>query len=72
MGGWDTDCNGATTGSVIGCMFGAEAIPATWSEPLADRVRSSLKGFDNASLTDLANRTLAVVPKTYLENAVLQ
>jgi len=72
MGGWDTDCNGATAGSVIGCMFGADAIPRSWSEPLANRVRSSLKGFDNAALTDLASRTLAVVPDTYLETSVPQ
>ncbi len=67
MGGWDTDCNGATAGSVIGCMFGADAIPREWSQPLANRVRSSLRGFDNALITDLAKRTLAVVPEAYLE-----
>lgn len=67
MGGWDTDCNGATAGSIIGCMFGADAVPLAWSEPLANRVRSSLKGFDNISLTDLARRTLAVVPEAYLQ-----
>ncbi len=67
MGGWDTDGNGATAGSIIGCMFGADAVPREWSEPLANRVRSSLKGFDNAPLTDLAQRTLAVVPVAYLQ-----
>jgi ADP-ribosylglycohydrolase len=65
MGGWDTDCNGATTGSIIGSMHGVNVIPEAWSAPLANRVRTSLKGFDNSTIDDLARRTLAVVPSVY-------
>ncbi|HEY8347013.1 MAG TPA: ADP-ribosylglycohydrolase family protein, partial [Symbiobacteriaceae bacterium] len=39
MGGWDTDCNGATVGSVIGVMLGASKLPAKWIAPLNNRVR---------------------------------
>ena len=60
MGGWDTDSNGATAGSVIGVILGADALPGKWIEPLNNRIRSSLSGFDNAHFTDLAQRTLAV------------
>lgn len=63
MGGWDTDCNGATVGSIVGTM-GAR-IPEKWSEPLNNRVRSSLSGFDFSSIDDLARRTVAQVPKAY-------
>ncbi len=57
MGGWDTDSNGATVGSVVGTLRGE--IPARWAQPLGGRVRSSLKGFDNVSPGELARRTVA-------------
>ncbi|MEX2534526.1 MAG: ADP-ribosylglycohydrolase family protein [Trueperaceae bacterium] len=66
MGGWDTDCNGATVGSIIGTMYGPGSIPKAWSAPLRNRVRTSLKGFDNSTLDELAARTLAQVPERYL------
>ena len=60
MGGWDTDCNGATVGSVVGAMTGARALPQKWVGPLNDRLRSYVVGYDNARISDLARRTGAV------------
>ena len=60
MAGWDTDINGATAGSIIGTILGADKLPAKWIEPLHDRIRSSLKGFDNARFSDLARRTVCL------------
>ncbi|MFZ4621622.1 MAG: ADP-ribosylglycohydrolase family protein [Bacteroidota bacterium] len=60
MGGWDTDSNGATVGSVIGTMNGAKALPEKWIAPLHDTIRSSVKGFDNSSLSELAQRTINI------------
>ncbi|GAA3026813.1 ADP-ribosylglycohydrolase family protein [Streptomyces glomeratus] len=57
-GGLDTDSNGATAGSVAGVMTGARAIPAHWTDPLQDRVRSAVFGFDGIRITELAERTL--------------
>ncbi|MFD7876129.1 ADP-ribosylglycohydrolase family protein [Streptomyces sp. NPDC059766] len=57
-GGLDTDSNGATAGSVAGVLTGADAIPARWKDPLRDTVRSAVFGFDGASITDLAARTV--------------
>jgi len=57
MGGWDTDSNGATVGSIMGTMLGAQNLPEKWIAPLNNTIRSSLKGFDHASLSDLAQRT---------------
>lgn len=57
-GGLDTDSNGATAGSVAGVLTGAAAIPDHWKDPLEDTVRSAVFGFDGASITDLAERTL--------------
>lgn len=62
MGGWDTDSNGATVGSVCGALHGLAGIPDAWAAPLAGRVRSSLKGFDGSRIEELARRTLACVP----------
>jgi ADP-ribosylglycohydrolase len=58
-GGWDTDCTGATTGSIFGATFGARALPPHWVEPLSDRIRSAIAGFDNSQISDLVERTLA-------------
>ena len=59
MGGWDTDSNGATVGSIMGTILGANKLPSKWISPLQNKIRSSLKGFDNSLLSDLAKRTTA-------------
>jgi len=59
-GGWDTDSNGATVGSVLGTLLGADKLPERWISPLRDRLATSLPGMNELSFTDLAARTLAV------------
>jgi ADP-ribosylglycohydrolase len=63
-GGWDTDCNGATVGSVVGAMQGRGAIGERWSAPLRDELRSALFGFERSSIVDLAVRTVRVARRT--------
>lgn len=58
QGGWDTDCTGATVGSVFGAMHGTDSLPGHWVDPLNDNVRSAIMGFDHSTLSDLAVRTL--------------
>jgi ADP-ribosylglycohydrolase len=60
MGGWDTDSNGATVGSVMGTLLGANRLPRHWIAPLNNRIRSSLRNFDNLAITQLAERTVKV------------
>lgn len=60
-GGLDTDSAGATAGSVAGVLCGAAAIPARWTEPLEDRVRSAVFGFDGVKISELARRTARLV-----------
>jgi ADP-ribosylglycohydrolase len=55
LGGYDTDSNGATAGSVAGIL--SEGIGPRWVEPLHDTVRSAVFGYDGISLTSLADRT---------------
>jgi ADP-ribosylglycohydrolase len=56
-GGWDTDSNGATAGSVSGVLLGASRLPGQFVGPLNDRTRSSIFGYDNSSIGELARRT---------------
>ncbi len=65
MGGWDTDCNGATAGSVIGAMIGADALPYKWVGPLNNTVRSMVAGYDFSRITDLAGRSLAIAEEVW-------
>lgn len=62
-GGWDTDSDGATAGSVAGALLGARALPDRWTRPLGDRMASSLTGFDGVRISELAARTAALAPR---------
>lgn len=57
MCGWDTDCNGATAGSIIGAMKGTKALPSKWIEPFQDTVHSAIMGFDGEKISELALRS---------------
>jgi ADP-ribosylglycohydrolase len=67
MGGWDTDCNGATTGSIIGVILGAKNLPDKWIKPLNNHVKSFVIGYNDSKISDLAERTLRIA-KNFLEN----
>ena len=56
-GGWDTDCNGATVGSILGAKFGARALPQKWVGVLNDRLLSSVRECNDNKISDLAART---------------
>jgi ADP-ribosylglycohydrolase len=56
--GWDTDCNGATVGGLLG-LSGVE-IPESWMQPWQGRVGVSLAGFPELILDDLVTRTTSV------------
>jgi ADP-ribosylglycohydrolase len=55
--GFDTDCNGATVGSIMGMILGAKALPEKWIKPLNDHVESGIAGFGYVRISDLAKRT---------------
>jgi len=60
MCGHDTDCTGASAGSIIGTMLGAKALEARWVEPLQDRVQSILAGFSESKISELARKTVVL------------
>lgn len=55
---FDTDCNGATVGSVLGVMLGYKGIPASWTERICDKLESSLFGYTTVSVKDMAKKTM--------------
>jgi len=61
MGGWDTDSNGATVGALTGALGGTAAISPQWSDPLGNRMSTSIPGCDGQSFDEVAARTLALV-----------
>ena len=61
--GFDTDCNAATVGSVIGMMLGADKMPSQWIKPLNNKIRSGIDGFEMTEISELAKRTVAVAGK---------
>ena len=57
MCGHDTDCNGATAGSILGALQGTKGIPEEMSRPLNNRIKSAVFGCSDAKISDLARRT---------------
>lgn len=56
---FDTDCNGATAGSVLGMMLGAGGVPAYWRAPFANGVRTSIPDYAVVTAQDFVTKTLA-------------
>ena len=56
--GFDTDCNGATVGSIIGMMKGEKAIPAAWTAPFHGMLDTSICGTGRVSIDELVALTL--------------
>jgi len=68
MCGFDTDCNAANAGTVLGLLTGAESLPPKWTDPLDDTLRSMVSQFAENRISDLAYRTTAIA-KYYLSNS---
>ncbi len=58
LSGLDTDCNGATAGSLVGVMIGVTGIPFEWISPLNDVLNTAISGLGRVRISELANRTL--------------
>ncbi|MDX6767669.1 MAG: ADP-ribosylglycohydrolase family protein [Candidatus Methylacidiphilales bacterium] len=63
MGGWDTDCNGATVGSIWGTIHGVERIPDKWKKPLNDTLCSAVIDYHPIAISECARRSLEIVQK---------
>ncbi|MFE7836794.1 ADP-ribosylglycohydrolase family protein [Streptomyces sp. NPDC057474] len=62
-GGWDTDSNGATAGSIAGLLTGSpDALPDRWTAPLKNRLATSIADFNGIGFDALAHLTLRETP----------
>ena len=66
MGGEDTDCNGATAGSLMGVLLGANKIHRKWSDCLNDTLESIVIGFNKSKISELASETFKIAKQNIL------
>ena len=56
--GFDTDCNGATVGSVIGMIGGTAAIGKEWSDPINNMLDTNIFGVGRVKISEMAKKTM--------------
>lgn len=60
---FDTDCNGATCGSILGVMHGHSVLPSRWTDVINDTLLTGVTGYHRVSLSDLARESLALLKR---------
>lgn len=58
---FDTDCNGATVGSILGILHGRKALPAQWVDVIHDTLHTGVAGYNTVQLADITRDTLEVI-----------
>ena len=56
--GFDTDCNGATVGSVVGMINGISKIGKKWTEPIGGVLDTSIFGVGKVNIEEMVDKTL--------------
>ena len=56
--GFDTDCNGATVGSILGMSNGIESIPECWTKPINDTLQTCVFGVGTVKISDRVEMTM--------------
>ena len=59
--GFDTDCNGATVGSILGMANGLAGIPKYWQEPIHDKLHTSIFGVGTVQISEMAEKTMSQI-----------
>ncbi len=59
--GFDTDCNGATVGSVVGMAKGIDAIGEEWKAPFNDTLETTIFGMNKVSISECAKKTMNLI-----------
>jgi hypothetical protein len=63
MAAFDTDCNGATCGSLWGIKHGVDRLPKKWTRPMHDLVRTGVAGYHEVKISQLAEEMVDVALK---------
>ena len=61
--GLDTDCNGATVGSLMGIKNGFKAIPEYWYKPVNGKLDTTLFGMKKLEVESLVEKTIGHIEK---------
>jgi ADP-ribosylglycohydrolase len=56
--GFDTDCNGATVGSILGMANGISSIDDVWKKPINNKLHTSIFGVGTVNITDVVELTM--------------
>ena len=56
--GFDTDCNAATVGSILGMANGIESIASCWTKPLNGKLHTSIFGMETTTIAERVAQTL--------------
>ncbi|MBQ9748269.1 MAG: ADP-ribosylglycohydrolase family protein [Clostridia bacterium] len=64
--GFDTDCNGATVGSVLGMLCGYDAIDPAWVTPFGGKLATTIFSVGTAEIEMLVQKTLDHLDQTDL------
>ena len=67
--GYDTDCNGATVGSIFGMARGIDAIDESWIKPFESIINTAVAGYTRLKISQAVSKTLNAI-KTKEENQV--
>lgn len=61
--GFDTDCNGATVGSVMGLKKGFKNIGEKWHKPVNGKLDTTIIGMGRLEIEDLISKTISHIKK---------
>ncbi len=61
--GYDTDCNAATIGSILGMANGIESIDEYWTKPINDTMRTTVYSIGLLKISDRVDLTLKHIDK---------
>jgi len=70
--GYDTDCTGATLGSLLGILHGARGIPEEWKKPVGEKITPvpfTITDGLPLTITDLTERTKKIAEKMISERS---